>query len=707
MKNSVSFFVVILPILGYFVVFLLYDLDKSVNNKNEIYWPYDKGDISKQVKNSKNYHDLYVVSLQDVKGSDPHNKDRLQKFKESWSGVHTFQKINVCPGVLDKRRGYGLTKAYIHCFKRAWQDGASHPIFLEDDARFFTKAHFENEKWDDIPSNAFIIMLGGHAWKYGRKRQGRYRQSVYSLGSYGFLVPRNNLKSLIHRFEHDIESGQSTLSPDISWYKAAELANKIIYAVEPLMIQHLAGWSNTFHKHRALISNGGPTVPTFVSNFTKVQSKYNQTQSLFLGHILEKRGYSTGVQLGGGQHHFSERILEKWKNCKKYVLVDSRTPIYSHEQDVENKHLGDQNNFYQYAEANTKKWNIDICQNFTRICPLAYENQSFDFIYVDARQDYTGVTQDLENWFPKLKTGGIVAGYAYVPVADQLNHHKITDWERNVDESSDITRRAVLGAVDDFFGLLNHPLILVDTTDLWKTWVIDTSLVYETNKVPKVFHFVWLSVNWDDPQPEIPYNILNIIQNWKQLYPNWYIVIWTNSMVRQHFSNIVPVLRRIKIASWASDILRYHVIAKYGGVYLDTDIVPLRVLPETLLYTAFTVCERPRDGKTCKIACNAVIASRPENPAIMQAASEALRRSQARIHKKTNAPYDVYLTGPVFWSEMVSKSEFSIMILPPRTFFPCDYSEKNKCKKNLYEHDENVYAMHTWDKSWAAGKKQS
>ena len=34
---------------------------------------------------------------------------------------------------------------------------------------------------------------------------------------------------------------------------------------------------------------------------------------------------------------------------------------------------------------------------------------------------------------------------------------------------------------------------------------------------------------------------------------------------------------------------------KFGGIYLDTDIVPLRILPSKLLVQPFTVCESPRD----------------------------------------------------------------------------------------------------------------
>lgn len=42
-------------------------------------------------------------------------------------------------------------------------------------------------------------------------------------------------------------------------------------------------------------------------------------------------------------------------------------------------------------------------------------NDSIDFIYVDARHDYCGVKEDLELYFPKLRSGGIIAGGRLVP----------------------------------------------------------------------------------------------------------------------------------------------------------------------------------------------------------------------------------------------------------------------------------------------------
>ena len=219
-------------------------------------------------------------------------------------------------------------------------------------------------------------------------------------------------------------------------------------------------------------------------------------------------------------------------------------------------------------------------------------------------------------------------------------------------------------------------------------------------QIPTTFHFIWLSLDWDQEQPPIPEHILQRISKWKRLHPRWYVVLWTNALAQHHFPSVFRVLKKLRTASWASNILRYHVIARYGGVYLDTDIVPLRPLPSKLRNAPFTVCERPRDGGRCTLACNAVIGSPRENVEMQAVALAALIRTQRRLQNHPNATYDVKLTGPMFWSQMTTSPNTSFTTLPARTFFPCDHTDRTLCKADLYENDNDVYAMHLWTKSW-------
>ena len=200
---------------------------------------------------SKSY--MYVVSLQGVKGAHSDNNGRLDKFKEKWKVVcGTSPKIHVCPGIVDKRRGYGLTKAYTKCLQVALDRGNEHPIFLEDDARLVNTDLCEEYNWSNVPTDAFLVMLGGHDWKYGTN-VGNYKRVKFSYGTYGFMVPKKNLKYLIKKWSEDLNANTEMISPDVSWHEHAKTVNKHVYAISPLLIWHSSGFSNTWNRNRPAI----------------------------------------------------------------------------------------------------------------------------------------------------------------------------------------------------------------------------------------------------------------------------------------------------------------------------------------------------------------------------------------------------------------------------------------------------------------------
>lgn len=158
---------------------------------------------------------------------------------------------------------------------------------------------------------------------------------------------------------------------------------------------------------------------------------------------------------------------------------------------------------------------------------------------------------------------------------------------------------------------------------------------------------------------------------------------------------------------------RYHVLSRFGGLYVDTDIVPLRTLPQEMLESPFTVCETPRTydpsvegSPRCEVACTAVIASPKGNDEIREVAFDAVKRTEARVKEYgKNAPYETELTGPRYWSKTATLESSSFKVLPPKTFYPCDWKDTSECVKENFINDTGVIAMHIWEHSWKLDAK--
>ena len=86
-------------------------------------------------------------------------------------------------------------------------------------------------------------------------------------------------------------------------------------------------------------------------------------------------------------------------------------------------------------------------------------NNSLDYVYVDARHDYCGVTDDLLNYWPKVRPGGIFAGHDYVAAKDSQKKSTGQDWSLCADGSR--RHGAVKEAVLDFANERHLQIVVV------------------------------------------------------------------------------------------------------------------------------------------------------------------------------------------------------------------------------------------------------
>jgi len=175
--------------------------------------------------------------------------------------------------------------------------------------------------------------------------------------------------------------------------------------------------------------------------------------------------HGPAVELGVQQGKFTTELLSGWRNTSLYVQVDAWRSMqhYDDKANVDAETQAAKKALASKALKLAVHWKFAgrgyQCHNLTSVCARRFPHEFFDFIYVDARHDRVGVLEDLSNWWPKLRKGGVIAGHDYTTQSEPFEARMYKgdpastgqNWTVNSDGTVDASGRAVKGAVDDFF----------------------------------------------------------------------------------------------------------------------------------------------------------------------------------------------------------------------------------------------------------------
>ena len=150
-------------------------------------------------------------------------------------------------------------------------------------------------------------------------------------------------------------------------------------------------------------------------------------------YILEQLDKNSNIaEVGVWKGDFSRQI---WNisSPNLLVLVDSWTfdeKVRGCAPQVRGEEPLNQNFFDQAKKDTYDKFeniqNVHILDLNSLEASSKYEDNFFDYIYIDAEHTYKAVTEDLEVWYPKLKKNGTLFGddYYWREEDDTLSLHK-------------------------------------------------------------------------------------------------------------------------------------------------------------------------------------------------------------------------------------------------------------------------------------------
>lgn len=240
----------------------------------------------------------------------------------------------------------------------------------------------------------------------------------------------------------------------------------------------------------------------------------------------------------------------------------------------------------------------------------------------------------------------------------------------------------------------NRSLAKLSTKILSPYWHFRPSFLNSPNgdlgspKIPHIIHQVW-DTNM------VPMRYEKWIKTWKALHPTWEHWFWTLDDVRdlvvKHYSDHLVLYDSYQEPIFRADVMRYFVLHRFGGIYVDLDMEALKPLDNWTFHYNCLVSEEcyehtyvVREQKDANIL-NGFIACQRGHP-FLKLAIDSLGEF---ARKDFGNP--LYATGPFFFNAVLQQYEKlpstgnTVTVVPPRYFFPTyDESESDTISGKCY-----------------------
>jgi predicted O-methyltransferase YrrM len=120
------------------------------------------------------------------------------------------------------------------------------------------------------------------------------------------------------------------------------------------------------------------------------------------------------VEIGVASGCFTKQILATCPTLLKLICIDLWASQGAEYEDACN--LSDEKQLERYNQflADMKdEPRVTAIKEWSHVASGMFLDRTVDAIYLDANHSYEAVKQDLEAWYPKLKSGGIFSGHDY------------------------------------------------------------------------------------------------------------------------------------------------------------------------------------------------------------------------------------------------------------------------------------------------------
>ena len=122
--------------------------------------------------------------------------------------------------------------------------------------------------------------------------------------------------------------------------------------------------------------------------------------------------YKVGAEIGVGGGVFSEMICQRNPGVKLFC-VDAWEVYEGYDDFLIPEYLEDD---YKRAILRLAPYKVNIIRKYSMDAVQDFADGSLDFVYIDGNHKSPYIVDDIREWSPKVRSGGIVSGHDYVDI---------------------------------------------------------------------------------------------------------------------------------------------------------------------------------------------------------------------------------------------------------------------------------------------------
>jgi mannosyltransferase OCH1-like enzyme len=224
-------------------------------------------------------------------------------------------------------------------------------------------------------------------------------------------------------------------------------------------------------------------------------------------------------------------------------------------------------------------------------------------------------------------------------------------------------------------------------------------------KIPRILHQTWKDSN-------VPGDFERMSMSWREKHADWKYVFWTDEMnrnfIKEHFFYFLPRYDNYRTNIERVDAVRYFVLYKYGGCYIDMDFECLANIEPLVGDSVCVFGKEPEEHCLIHnkeiIISNAFMGSVPGAPFLGMLCNELQQHREAIDH-----PNDRILesTGPFMLSRLYAgyEKKEEIRLIDADFLYPLTKQELFSLSdgyeaRDLLEKLQKAYGIHHYAGTW-------